>query len=730
MATMNNTEPVSPMGPGNTQGFNTQYHIIDSFFPGFSLYSSALLRYTGVDLNIYIPALLIVGILMFAWQYISTWFWIELDEYFMSSADIRIDDEMYNMLMAWVSKQSFAQGSRRFVANTNLNSRMWNLWSYDEDNEEEKDEEEIDFDENGNPVIKKGSEKKDKKVLFTPSFGTHYFWYKRRLLQFRRTQNYSQGAAAAVSEREEITISSFGRNPQILKELLEECRVNFLKNDENKTIIYRGGMKSGGYSDGWTRCVSRVSRPFSTVILDEQVKQNLLEDIKDYLHPSTRRWYSNRGIPYRRGYLLYGPPGTGKSSLSFAIAGYFKLKIYIVSLNSSSTTEDTLTSLFAELPKQCVVLLEDIDTAGLTHTRDDDIDFGGDDDNDEAPSSPLTAATKTLQKLASKGNPAKEGKISLSALLNVIDGVASQEGRILIMTTNHIEKLDEALIRPGRVDMSIHFDLASRENIEMIFKSIYATLEGDYPDVSDSVSESGSSGRGRSPASSTGSVDSTKSRRGFHHKPPRTTSRDRRAKENLRRIIEAEEEQKRIDEEERVAKLAVEFSKRVPEGKFSPAEIQGYLLKHKRSAEAAVEGAEAWAKERHEEKERAKLKEKEDEKRREKEKEKLEKQIEKLKKEKEEMEGGNDKDEEEGKEEDGEDDDAKDGKTKEATLEVEKLRVDVMGETEALEKRVEEIGGKLKGIEMAKAEKGTVDMIEYAESASQTEAAAAKDVCV
>ncbi|KAM3068066.1 hypothetical protein ACMFMF_009432 [Clarireedia jacksonii] len=709
---MNNTEPIDPMGSGNPQGFNHQYHIIDSFFPGFSLFSSALLRYTGVDLNIYIPALLIVGILMFAWQYISTWFWVELDEYFMSSADIRVDDEMYNMLMAWISKQSFAQRSRRFVANTNLNSRMWNLWRYDEENDEEKDEEEIDFDENGNPVVKKDSEKKDKKVLFTPSFGTHYFWYKRRLLQFRRSQNISQTASSAI-----------------LKELLEECRVDFVKSDENKTIIYRGGKT--GFGDGWTRCVSRVSRPFSTVILDEEVKQKLLDDIKDYLHPNTRRWYSNRGIPYRRGYLLYGPPGTGKSSLSFAIAGYFKLKIYIVSLNSASTTEDSLTSMFAELPKQCVVLLEDIDTAGLTHTRDDDDAFGGDFDDDEAPSSPLSVATKTLQKLANKSNAGKEGKISLSALLNVIDGVASQEGRILIMTTNHIEKLDEALIRPGRVDMSIHFNLASRENIEMIFKSIYATLEGDYPDARDSASESSSSSRGRSPASNTGSVDSTKSRRGFHHKHPRTTSRDRRAKENLQRIIAAEEEQNRIEEEERVAKLAVEFSKRVPENKFSPAEIQGYLLKHKRSAEAAVEGAETWAKERQQEKERAKLKEKEEEKRREKERERLEKKIEKLRKEKEEKKKEEEEDEEKEEEEDEKDDDAN-SKSREATKEVGKLRVKVMEEIQSQEKRVDVIGEKLKGIEMAKAEKGSVGKTEYAESASQTEAAAAaaKDVCV
>ena len=74
-------------------------------------------------------------------------------------------------------------------------------------------------------------------------------------------------------------------------------------------------------------------------------------------------------FPYRRGYLLYGPPGTGKSSLSFAVAGYFKLKIYIVSLNSSAMNEENLGTLFADLPKKCVVLLEDIDTAGLTHTR-------------------------------------------------------------------------------------------------------------------------------------------------------------------------------------------------------------------------------------------------------------------------------------------------------------------------------------------------------------------------
>ncbi|APA05292.1 hypothetical protein SS1G_09686 [Sclerotinia sclerotiorum 1980 UF-70] len=706
---------------GQTPYGYPQPHIVDMFFPGFSLFSTALKNYTAIDLNIYIPILMILGILIFCWQYIETWFWIELDAHFMSSADIRVDDEMYNMVMAWVSEQPFAQRSRRFVANTNLNSRMWFMWQNENEEEVEENDDDFELDEEGNPIPKKASEK-EKKVRFTPSFGTYYFWYKRRLLQFRRSQS-APITNSAVSEREEISLSSFGRNPRILKELLDECRQAFIKNDENRTIIYRGGSKSGSFGEpGWTRLVSRISRPFSTVVLDEVVKQKVIADMKDYLHPFTRRWYSNRGIPYRRGYLLHGPPGTGKSSLSFAIAGYFRLKIYIVSLNSGSMNEETLSTLFAELPKQCVVLLEDIDTAGLTHTRDED----NDDDGEEfGPKSPLAKATKALEAMAKKNsNKEESGKISLSALLNVIDGVASQEGRILIMTTNHIEKLDEALIRPGRVDMTVHFDLATKENMEQIFRGIYATLEGDYPEPKGSesgYSASGSLKSGTSRGRSSGSEVSS-SGRGMHKKKPASASRERRVQVELDRIIAAEEEQRRVEDEERVAKLAKLFSEKVPEGKFSPAEIQGYLLKHKRSAEDAIEGAERWVKEREEEKERAKLKESEDRERREKERAKLESEIEKLKKEKQEAE----KDDEEG----GIDKVSNEVETIKEKNEAIKKKVEVFKEEvlDGVEKKIQkmEVGGiKLKGIERANEEKATEElkgeMVEYAESGSQTD---------
>ena len=296
----------------DVSGLNPQNALLDVFFPGFSLMTSMVFKYSKIDLTVYIPLILVVGLLAFACQYIDTWFWEFMDKHLMSTADIRVDDEMYNMLMAWVANQQFAKRSRRFVANTNLNSRMWYLWR-EFDSDDDKDEGTVELDAEGNAVVTDGNGKKEKKVQFTPAFGVHFFWYKGRLLLFKRSPDTRQAGWGAVSEREEISLQCFGRNPATLKELLEECRKEFLSHDENRTIIYRGGVKSGSSEPVWTRCVSRVSRPFSTVVLDEAVKKDLLDDLRDYLHPYTRRWYSNRGIPYRRGYLLFGKPGTGKS---------------------------------------------------------------------------------------------------------------------------------------------------------------------------------------------------------------------------------------------------------------------------------------------------------------------------------------------------------------------------------------------------------------------------------
>jgi len=275
-----------------------------------------------------------------------------------------------------------------------------------------------------------------------------------------------------------------------------------------------------------------------TVVLKKRIKGKLLKDIKEFLDQTSQRWYSNRGIPYRRGYLLYGPPGTGKSSLSKAIAGHFGLDIYI--LNLSTINEANLTSLFAKLPSRCVILLEDVDA--VSSNRDA-----------ETEDSRQTLAPSRERKLAS-------GKVSLSAILNVIDGVASQEGRILIMTTNHITHLDKALIRPGRVDEKVELGLADKEMTADIFRLVFKPVKGDVAPPEDAtlledaaLPEDAQSGESR-------------------------------------KVHEAAMSQR--EEAERVERLAKEFVVKVPELKFSPAEILSFLLEYKKSPEEAIDNVE------------------------------------------------------------------------------------------------------------------------------------------
>lgn len=454
------------------------------------------------------------------------------------------------------------------------------------------------------------SRKKKKALAYTPTFGSHWFLYKGRILIFRRSQNSQQSAFLTASEREEISISCFGRNPWILKELLHEAKDDFMKRDEAKTLIYRGTTKSGSSEPQWQRCMARTSRPFSTVILNEKVKQDLIDDVTDYLNPTTRRWYANRGIPYRRGYLLYGPPGTGKSSLSLALAGFFKMRIYIVSLSSVTANEENLATLFAELPRRCVVLLEDIDTAGLTHTRDD-----AGNQIDVPPADTTTTSTRSSRgpNGQSNNNPVP-GRLSLSGLLNILDGVASQEGRVLIMTTNHLEKLDKALIRPGRVDMTVKFDRADTGMISAIFRAIFAPIEGDDAPVPTAASRNAAASATSSPA-----LFSLESRLLKTAVAPRLTPEEEKKKE----AEAAEAARKKAETIARVEALAETFTARIPAHEFSPAEIQGYLLKNKRTPEKATEGAEQWVVDTRKEKKEKELQEAE-EKRKAEEKEKEE----------------------------------------------------------------------------------------------------------
>ncbi|KAI8849182.1 P-loop containing nucleoside triphosphate hydrolase protein [Chytridium lagenaria] len=217
-----------------------------------------------------------------------------------------------------------------------------------------------------------------------------------------------------------------------------------------RTVIY-----SADQYGNWRRTRSRPIRPLNTIVLDQKVKENVLEDIKDFLQ--SEKWYSERGIPYRRGYCFYGYPGTGKTSFVTALAGELKLNIYVISLSNKGLTDETLTELMVDSPERCIILLEEA-------TSDDDMKRAKIQRQNQ-----MTTTTPTT--------------VTFSGLLNAIDGVAAQEGRILIMTTNYMDRLDPALIRPGRVDVRVHFDRATSLQIEELFIQFFPADATTPPEI-------------------------------------------------------------------------------------------------------------------------------------------------------------------------------------------------------------------------------------------------------
>ena len=277
-------------------------------------------------------------------------------------------------------------------------------------------------------------------LTLIPGPGKHIIRYRNAFLMVNRLRETRSMNHNTGIPWETITLTTLYSQRNIFEDIFSEAHQLAQQFSEGKTIVYQARAAS------WEKFGEpRRKRPLESVILDKGIKERILSDVKDFL--GSARWYYDRGIPYRRGYLLHGPPGSGKSSFIRALAGELDYNIAMLNLSERGLTDDRLNHLLTIIPRRTLVLLEDADAAfGNRRTQTDDDGYRG-------------------------------ANVTFSGLLNALDGVASAEERIVFLTTNYVDRLDSALVRPGRVDMAVRLGEATRWQMANMWDRFYGEFD-------------------------------------------------------------------------------------------------------------------------------------------------------------------------------------------------------------------------------------------------------------
>jgi len=275
------------------------------------------------------------------------------------------------------------------------------------------------------------------KLIFSPAPGSHFFLYKKTMVWLdrrRESNSVKDQKETGFKKMETITITTLGRNQKIIRDLMEDISKLALVPTENIRLY----TSSFGY---WSSSGQLKPRKIESVILPYGMAEDLVKDARWFL--DAEEWYASLGIPWHRGYLFHGVPGSGKTSVVTALAGELMMDLYLLNLSTSGMDDERLSSLLGRVRNRTIVLMEDVDCT--LPDRD-----------------------------------GKHGRVTMSGLLNCLDGVQSRHGCMIFMTTNHRNKLDSALVRPGRVDVSFEFHNATDDQIRRLAARIAPELDVDF----------------------------------------------------------------------------------------------------------------------------------------------------------------------------------------------------------------------------------------------------------
>ncbi|GMJ04973.1 AAA-ATPase 1, ATPase-in-Seed-Development [Hibiscus trionum] len=274
-----------------------------------------------------------------------------------------------------------------------------------------------------------------------------------------------------------------------LEHVVKEGKEIRVRNRQRKLYTNSPGYKWPSYKQTmWSHIVFEHPATFETMALEPSKKKEIIEDLVTF--SQSKEFYSRIGKAWKRGYLLYGPPGTGKSTMIAAMANLLSYDVYDLELTAVKDNTE-LRKLLIETTSKSIIVIEDIDCSlDLTGQRKKK---GGKAMGDEEKEKMEKERREAKEESNHGGGGGGSSKVTLSGLLNFIDGLWSACGgeRLIVFTTNYVEKLDPALIRRGRMDKHIELSYCSFEGFKVLAKNylrlethpLFDTIEGLMKEV-------------------------------------------------------------------------------------------------------------------------------------------------------------------------------------------------------------------------------------------------------
>jgi len=373
--------------------------------------------------------------------------------YFYSSVNITSDNEASEWIIYWLKEQEKESPKSSHVTLVAFKHDFSGIFRSNQ------------------PTAK---EKHQADIGCIPSPGSYNYPYKNKTIQVSISKNFVPNASKSNRsnssgsshldnkyESSSIVLSTFGYwNQGYLMDFVEDLKNQYLDKNFGKTLVYIGNS----LSEVWEAKISKPKRRPDTVYLRKGIFEELVMDAKNFLESS--EWYYEKGIPFRRGYLLYGCPGSGKTSTIMAIAGLLDFNVCVLNLSDSNLRDDNLYSLMINAPPNSIILFEDVDyLLGLSSYNNNN-----NNNNSEIMTDEILRQDKKSQ---------ISSNLTMAGFLNSIDGVVAQEGRLIFMTTNNKPSLPPVLIRPGRIDKNVHIGYCDVSQAMMMFERFYpqATTE-------------------------------------------------------------------------------------------------------------------------------------------------------------------------------------------------------------------------------------------------------------